>query len=175
MRKSVLVVLTLVVALGIGLSLSKRIQAQARPQAQAQPQAVAQPASGPIASRSISQATLNEYLSMVEAKAGEAQVRSWARTKQLDVASLGDQLILFPEPPVFPNPPEEAGVCDPKKCPNAAGYHPVQNSAGKVVGYQQTTCTASACKWSYNQQLKSWTRLCGGWRCTNAGGIISRQ
>jgi hypothetical protein len=160
MRRYLFIVLTLVFALGVGISLSHRMQAQA---------ALPQLTSGQTLTRSIPQATKDEYLKMVKSNASEGALQSWARTNKLEVVRLApNRLIIVPEVPPVDATTEEVGVCDARNCPTGSLAYTVTNTAGKQVGVQVQTCKAGSCKWVHNPITKGWTRMCGSWSCTNS-------
>lgn len=125
------------------------------------------------ATRTLSSTALASYKKLVDADAGEAALRTWARANQLEVVSIDRYRIAFiPEyrPQTVPDA-EAAGACNHRLCPQASGVVNVKNTAGQNVGLQNFTCTAGSCKWIYNKDLKSWTRICSDYRCTNVGAV----
>lgn len=115
-----------------------------------------------------------EYVQLIKSRSSEEDVQSWARKHKLQIVHLKEYDILVPEQPPRTNP-EEVGACDYKQCPKAGGGYDVKNTNGKVVGYQPTTCTASSCNWVKNPTTGTWNRMCGGWKCEDAGGVINTQ
>ena len=112
-----------------------------------------------------------EYGQLLKSDSGEASVRSWARRNKLEIVSLkGYAFQVIPEQRPTADPgPQELSACDAKKCPTSSGAYPLHNTLGKLVGFQPVKCTASSCKWIYNNDLKSYTRVCGNWKCVSDG------
>lgn len=113
-----------------------------------------------------------EYAELVKSRSREADVRSWARRNKLEIVSLkGYDIVVIPEQPPHRTGPEEVSNCNPKYCGSVSGVNPVTNTLGAIVGFQAMTCTARSCKFVWNKQLKSYTRICGGWNCQTVGSI----
>jgi hypothetical protein len=115
-----------------------------------------------------------EYVQLTKSRAREADVRSWARRHKLEIVSLkGYDIVVIPEQPPHRGSPEEASNCDAKKCPKVTGAYGVANTLGALVGWQSTSCTAKSCTWRWDQYFKSWTRICGDWKCENSDYITA--
>lgn len=151
---------TLAFLLGIvGLSLHQR--------------AAAQVATTTTRTATLSSTALADYTKLVKSDAGEAALQNWARTNRVQIVSLKPGTVVF-VPDQLPDlqTPQEASVCDHKKCPVASGHVEVKGLNGAFLGWQYLTCTARSCKWVYNPILKRNVRMCGDWVCRNDGGII---